>query len=151
MPVATGPYLEGATRPPYWGIYLPARDRSGFTHFLSLWSQGIHGQWTGSSSNIDEFESIKSENQHSIPARYRRFAGFGRRSSERFPCRIALSPGRFCGGGLFFFVLSGYLITSLLMHETSSPGTVNFARFYARRARRLLPAIPGLSCRDLHW
>ena len=51
----------------------------------------------------------------------------------------------------FFFALSGYLITSLLMHETSSPGTVNFARFYARRARRLLPAIPGLSCRDLHW
>jgi peptidoglycan/LPS O-acetylase OafA/YrhL len=39
-----------------------------------------------------------------------------------------------------FFVLSGYLITSLLMQEISSSGTVNFARFYARRARRLLPA-----------
>jgi peptidoglycan/LPS O-acetylase OafA/YrhL len=43
----------------------------------------------------------------------------------------------FLQGGLVgvdvFFVLSGYLITSLLMHETSSPGTVNFARFYARR------------------
>jgi peptidoglycan/LPS O-acetylase OafA/YrhL len=36
-----------------------------------------------------------------------------------------------------FFVLSGYLITSLLMPEISSSGTVNFARFYARRARRL--------------
>jgi peptidoglycan/LPS O-acetylase OafA/YrhL len=39
-----------------------------------------------------------------------------------------------------FFVLSGYLITSILMQEISSSGTVNFARFYARRARRLLPA-----------
>jgi peptidoglycan/LPS O-acetylase OafA/YrhL len=39
-----------------------------------------------------------------------------------------------------FFVLSGYLITSLLMKEISSSGKVNFARFYARRARRLLPA-----------
>jgi peptidoglycan/LPS O-acetylase OafA/YrhL len=39
-----------------------------------------------------------------------------------------------------FFVLSGYLITRLLMEEISSSGTVNFARFYARRARRLLPA-----------
>jgi peptidoglycan/LPS O-acetylase OafA/YrhL len=39
-----------------------------------------------------------------------------------------------------FFVLSGYLITRLLMQEISSSGTVNFARFYARRARRLLPA-----------
>jgi len=39
-----------------------------------------------------------------------------------------------------FFVLSGYLITNLLMQEISSSGTVNFARFYARRARRLLPA-----------
>ena len=35
-----------------------------------------------------------------------------------------------------FFVLSGYLITSLLMQEISSSDTVNFARFYARRARR---------------
>jgi peptidoglycan/LPS O-acetylase OafA/YrhL len=39
-----------------------------------------------------------------------------------------------------FFVLSGFLITSLLMQEISSSGTANFARFYARRARRLLPA-----------
>jgi peptidoglycan/LPS O-acetylase OafA/YrhL len=39
-----------------------------------------------------------------------------------------------------FFVLSGYLITSLLMQEMSSSGTINLARFYARRARRLLPA-----------
>jgi peptidoglycan/LPS O-acetylase OafA/YrhL len=46
-----------------------------------------------------------------------------------------------------FFVLSGYLITRLLMEEISSSGTVNFARFYARRARRLLPADhDGVGC-----
>jgi peptidoglycan/LPS O-acetylase OafA/YrhL len=47
--------------------------------------------------------------------------------------------GGFVGVDIFF-VLSGYLITSLLIQEISSSGTVNFARFYARRARRLLPA-----------
>jgi peptidoglycan/LPS O-acetylase OafA/YrhL len=39
-----------------------------------------------------------------------------------------------------FFVLSGYLITSLLLVEIESTRCLNFARFYARRARRLLPA-----------
>jgi peptidoglycan/LPS O-acetylase OafA/YrhL len=47
--------------------------------------------------------------------------------------------GGFVGVDIFF-ALSGFLITSLLMQEISSSGTVNFARFYARRARRLLPA-----------
>ena len=39
-----------------------------------------------------------------------------------------------------FFTLSGFLITSLLLHEFHRDGTVSFRRFYARRARRLLPA-----------
>ena len=47
--------------------------------------------------------------------------------------------GGFVGVDIFF-VISGYLITSLLMQEIASSGTVSFARFYARRARRLLPA-----------
>jgi peptidoglycan/LPS O-acetylase OafA/YrhL len=47
--------------------------------------------------------------------------------------------GGFVGVDIFF-VLFGYLMTSLLMQEISSSGTVNFPRFYARRARRLLPA-----------
>ena len=52
---------------------------------------------------------------------------------------LPLLRGGFVGVDIFF-VLSGYLITGLLMKEISSSGTVNFARFYARRARRLLPA-----------
>ncbi|NNN22769.1 MAG: acyltransferase [Acidimicrobiales bacterium] len=40
-----------------------------------------------------------------------------------------------------FFVLSGYLITTLLLMDVRSLGTVDFARFWSRRARRLLPAL----------
>src|SRR6201997_1724985 len=38
------PTLEGVQRAPDRGICFPERDRSGFTDFLSLWPQGIHGQ-----------------------------------------------------------------------------------------------------------
>lgn len=38
-----------------------------------------------------------------------------------------------------FFVLSGFLITSLLINERSSSGTISLGSFYARRIRRLLP------------
>ncbi len=40
-----------------------------------------------------------------------------------------------------FFVLSGYLITWLLVAEAQERGTIHLGRFYARRARRLLPAL----------
>ena len=39
-----------------------------------------------------------------------------------------------------FFVVSGFLITGLLWREIHEHGRISFARFYARRARRLLPA-----------
>ena len=39
-----------------------------------------------------------------------------------------------------FFVISGYLITSHLLREVDKTGTVKLWAFYARRARRLLPA-----------
>ena len=48
------------------------------------------------------------------------------------------------GGGYVgvdvFFVLSGFLITGLLVREIQRTGTVSLPDFYARRARRLLPA-----------
>ena len=50
---------------------------------------------------------------------------------------------RFTGGFIgvdVFFVLSGFLVTQLLLRDLISTGRVGFARFYARRFRRLLPA-----------
>jgi peptidoglycan/LPS O-acetylase OafA/YrhL len=39
-----------------------------------------------------------------------------------------------------FFVISGFLITSLLMREAATKGRISLLGFYARRARRILPA-----------
>jgi peptidoglycan/LPS O-acetylase OafA/YrhL len=41
----------------------------------------------------------------------------------------------------WFFVASGFLITSLLLDERSATGTTNLRRFYQRRALRLFPAM----------
>ena len=40
-----------------------------------------------------------------------------------------------------FFVLSGFLITTLLLEERTVEGRIDLRRFYGRRARRLLPAL----------
>jgi peptidoglycan/LPS O-acetylase OafA/YrhL len=47
--------------------------------------------------------------------------------------------GGFMGVDLFF-VVSGYLITGLLIRERERTGRISFAKFYARRVRRILPA-----------
>ncbi|MDT0181537.1 acyltransferase family protein [Microbacterium sp. ARD31] len=52
-------------------------------------------------------------------------------------------PGRFPGGYVgvdVFFVISGFLITAHLTRELMQTGTVRLTQFWARRARRLLPA-----------
>ncbi len=49
-------------------------------------------------------------------------------------------PGGFLGVEVFF-VISGYLITLLLMAEHERTGTVSLGAFWMRRARRLLPAL----------
>ncbi|WP_396836933.1 acyltransferase family protein [Mycobacterium sp. ITM-2016-00317] len=47
--------------------------------------------------------------------------------------------GGFVGVDIFF-VISGFLITSLLVRESEREGRVSISRFYARRVRRILPA-----------
>ena len=45
-----------------------------------------------------------------------------------------------------FFVLSGFLITSLLLGEARHTATIRLGAFWARRARRLLPALLLVLC-----
>ncbi|WP_010291049.1 acyltransferase family protein [Kurthia massiliensis] len=44
-------------------------------------------------------------------------------------------------GVTVFFVLSGYLITDLLINEYQKTGTIDFKSFWIRRLRRLIPAL----------
>ncbi len=53
---------------------------------------------------------------------------------------VAWLPGGFLGVDVFF-VISGYLITMLLLEEHHRSGSIGVRRFYGRRARRLLPAL----------
>jgi len=52
---------------------------------------------------------------------------------------LGLLPGGFLGVEVFF-VISGYLITSLLIADRANHGNVSLFGFWKRRARRLLPA-----------
>jgi Predicted acyltransferases len=57
---------------------------------------------------------------------------------------LLFHANKLAGGYLgvdLFFVLSGYLITSLLLAEVHAKGRVHLLGFWARRARRLLPAL----------
>lgn len=57
--------------------------------------------------------------------------------------------GIFTGGFIgvdVFFVISGYLITAILLRELEQNGHIVFMRFYARRLKRLLPALIFMLC-----
>ena len=57
---------------------------------------------------------------------------------------------RWAAGGYLgvdvFFVLSGFLITGILLDEIETTGTLSLTHFWARRARRLLPAAAVITC-----
>ncbi|HEY6816346.1 MAG TPA: acyltransferase family protein [Croceibacterium sp.] len=56
-----------------------------------------------------------------------------------FHADFAVFSGGFVGVDIFF-VISGYLITSILLREIRD-GSYSLARFYERRARRIIPAL----------
>ncbi|MDQ6696516.1 MAG: acyltransferase family protein [Actinomycetota bacterium] len=57
-----------------------------------------------------------------------------------FHAGLSWAVGGFLGVDAFF-VLSGYLITSLLVNEWQARGSIALGAFWSRRARRLLPAL----------
>jgi len=57
--------------------------------------------------------------------------------------KLPFAKGGFIGVDLFF-VLSGYLITSILINEYNEFGFIDYKRFYWRRCLRLLPAVCAL-------
>jgi peptidoglycan/LPS O-acetylase OafA/YrhL len=56
-----------------------------------------------------------------------------------YHCFHAPFTGGFVGVDVFF-VISGFLITNLLLHENTRNARISISRFYARRVRRILPA-----------
>ncbi|MEQ9337803.1 MAG: acyltransferase family protein [Miltoncostaeaceae bacterium] len=52
---------------------------------------------------------------------------------------VPLTTGGYVGLDIFF-VMSGFLITALLVHEAEKDGRIDIPRFFARRIRRLLPS-----------
>ncbi|HET9441703.1 MAG TPA: acyltransferase family protein [Acidimicrobiales bacterium] len=58
---------------------------------------------------------------------------------------VPMVGGGFIGVDLFF-VLSGFLVTSVLLAEARLRGGISILRFYGRRARRLLPAAVLVVC-----
>lgn len=49
-------------------------------------------------------------------------------------------PGGFVGVDMFF-VISGFVITQVLVREYEETGSISLSQFYVRRARRLIPAL----------
>jgi peptidoglycan/LPS O-acetylase OafA/YrhL len=91
-------------------------------------------------------------------ARVSRFAGLDglRAIAVLLVMVFHLSPGFVPGGYLgvdVFFVISGFLITALLLREKSTTGRIRLSSFWRRRARRLLPALGLLllACGTAAW
>ena len=63
----------------------------------------------------------------------------------------AIAPGGFAGVDVFF-VISGYLISGVIRSEIAA-GTFTIRRFYARRIRRIFPALGVvlIACLGFGW
>ena len=67
-----------------------------------------------------------------------------------YHAQFQLFSGGFIGVDIFF-VISGYLISSIILKEISDFGRFSFSKFYERRARRILPALFIIMLFTLPW
>ncbi|MET0812974.1 MAG: acyltransferase family protein [Microbacterium sp.] len=81
---------------------------------------------------------------HPSPARFAGLDGM-RALAVALVVVFHLFPGSWVRGGFLgvdvFFVISGFLITTLLLREHGTTGRIALGAFWQRRARRLLPAL----------
>jgi peptidoglycan/LPS O-acetylase OafA/YrhL len=77
----------------------------------------------------------------------------GHLSATRGFVRLDLGIGDYAHlGVVVFFVISGFLITRLMLSERAKSGHVSLKLFYARRALRLFPATYAfIACVGLLW
>lgn len=102
------------------------------SHFLALLSD-FRGQWYGKVMSADDYRlgyrgDIEGLRAVAILLVLAAHAG------------VPWLAGGYVGVDVFF-VLSGFLITGLLLQEIAGTGYVGFADFYLRRLRRLMPAL----------
>src|SRR4051794_28685319 len=100
-------------------------------------AQGEH-EASGSSKPVDE--EIPAPHQPRMP----RVPALDGLRGLAVVAVLLFHGGYLTGGWLgvdLFFVLSGYLITSLLLVEHRRDGGISLGAFWGRRARRLLPAL----------
>ncbi|AZS36954.1 O-acetyltransferase OatA [Microbacterium lemovicicum] len=88
-------------------------------------------------------EPTRRSPEHAEPSRFLPHVQGLRAIAVLFVVLYHFWPARLPGGYVgvdIFFVISGYLITAHLMREMVATGSIRLGQFWARRARRLLPA-----------
>jgi peptidoglycan/LPS O-acetylase OafA/YrhL len=97
----------------------------------------------GSPERVVTAQPHERSPEHAEPSRFLPHVQGLRAIAVLFVVLYHFWPGRLPGGYVgvdVFFVISGFLITGHLMRELTATGTVRLGQFWARRARRLLPA-----------
>ena len=63
---------------------------------------------------------------------------------------FSLFEGGYLGVDIFF-VISGYLITSIITREIKKSGNFSFTNFYERRIRRIIPVLFFVVLMSIKW
>jgi len=121
-----------------------------------MYSNRIHTEGSGSVSLLPEQKSPRSDHLPSLDglrALSIILVLLGHLSGTHGFTRVDLGIGDYAHlGVIVFFVISGFLITRLMLSEQSKNGYVSLKLFYARRTLRLFPASYAfIACLSLLW